>query len=174
MKNDLNHKSHIRYAALALILLCGSLAALAQGVISHPAKKKATPKNALPVKPAPQPKVEIFEHANYQGTSQSINANTSLLPPPLGSIEGGKHGNVSSLKVNVKGWVVFWEGKEYNENEDQLWVEGPTVISDLSKLHREHGNNHWGDRIRSISFSSAPPTGANNRRTIISRRTTVR
>lgn len=167
-------KFQIRCVALAVIVLCGSLAVLAQGVISHPSKKKVAPKNALPVKPASQPKVEVFEHANYQGSSLSVNTNTSLLPPPLGSAGGGKHGNVSSLKVNVKGWVVFWEGKEYNENEDQLWVEGPTVISDLSKLHREHGNNHWGDRIRSISFSSTPPTGNNNRRTIISRRTTVR
>lgn len=174
MKTASTRTFHIGYAALAIIVLCGSLTVLAQGVISHPAKKKVAPKNALPVKPAPQPKVELFEHANYLGASLSLNANTSLLPPPLGSIEGGKHGNVSSLKVNVKGWVVFWEGKEYNEGEDQLWVEGPTVISDLSKLHREHGNNHWGDRIRSISFSSVPPTGNNNRRTIISRRTTVR
>ncbi len=174
MKPASIRKFHVRYAALAVIVLCGSLAVLAQGVISHPAKKKTASKNALPVKSAPQPKVEIFEHANYQGASLSVNTNTSLLPPPLGSTEGGKHGNVSSLKVNVKGWVVFWEGKEYNEREDQLWVEGPTVISDLSKLHREHGNNHWGDRIRSISFSSVPPTGANNRRTVISRSTTVR
>lgn len=174
MKTVSIRKLQIRYAALAVIVLCGGLAALAQGIISHPAKKKAAPKNALPAKPAPPPKVEIFEHANYQGASLSINANTSLLPPPLGSIEGGKHGNVSSIKVNIKGWVVFWEGKEYNEGEDQLWVEGPTVISDLSKLHREHGNNHWGDRIRSISFSSVPPTGVNNRRTVISRRTNVR
>ncbi len=174
MKTASTRKSNIRYFLLAITVLCSSLAALAQGVITHPAQKSVAPKNAPPVKPAPQPKVMIFEHADYKGASLNVNANTSLLPPPLGSTQGGKHGNVSSLKVNAKGWVVFWEGKEYNESEDQLWVEGPTMISDLSKLHREHGNNHWGDRIRSISFSSVPPTGNNNRRTVISRRTTVR
>lgn len=174
MRTNSIRKFNVRYSVLAVIVLCGSLAAMAQGIISHPPKKNATTKNAAPVKPAPQPKVVVYEHLNYGGTSLAVNNNTALLPPPLGSIEGGKHGNVSSLKVNAKGWVVFWEGKEYNESEDQLWVEGPAVISDLSKLHREHGNNHWNDRIRSISFSSTPPTGSNGRRTVISRRTTVR
>lgn len=167
-------KLNIRYSVLFLIAMCGSLAALAQGIINHPTQKTAPSNKASLAKPAPQPRVIVYENANYQGDSLSVNSNTALLPPPLGSIEGGKHGNVSSLKVNVKGWVVFWEGKEYNEREDQLWVEGPTVISDLSKLHREHGNNHWNDRIRAISFSSVPPTGDNSRRTIISRRTAVR
>ncbi|MEO6727195.1 MAG: hypothetical protein ABIU20_08110 [Blastocatellia bacterium] len=178
MKSTLKLLTNTRVTTLALIFLCGNIAALAQGIVNHPVKKAASTKAAStkPVvsKPAPLPKIVVFEHANYQGAALDLNTNTSLLPPPLGSKEGGKHGNVSSLKVNVKGWVVFWEGKEYNEGEDQLWVEGPAVISDMSKLHRPHGNNHWGDRIRSVSFASGPPTGDNNRRTIITRQTTVR
>ncbi|MEP7340372.1 MAG: hypothetical protein ABI977_21760 [Acidobacteriota bacterium] len=174
VKSVTGSKRNARGATLALILLCGSLAVPAQGIINHPARKAAPNKNAIATKPAPPPKVMLFEYANYQGERINLNTNSSLLPPPLGSKDGGKHGNVSSLKVNVKGWVVFWEGKEYNEGEDQLWVEGPAIISDLSKLHRPHGNNHWGDRIRSVSFASSPPIGDNNRRTIISRRTSVR
>lgn len=141
-------------------------------LITHPLKKntKAKPK---PV-PTPLPKVMVYSEAEYKGETLIVNDNLPVLPAPLGTTEGGQHGKVSSLKIHAKGWVVFWEGKNYKESDDQLWVEGPAVISDLAKLHRPHGNNHWNDRILSVSFASAPPTGNNKNRTIITRKTNVR
>ncbi|MBS1809586.1 MAG: hypothetical protein JST84_15610 [Acidobacteria bacterium] len=148
------------------------------GLINHPVKKTAT-KSAAPkpkpvaAKPAP-PKVMMWGEANYKGESLTVNENLPVLPAPLGTTENGQHGKVSSLKVNSTGWVVFWEGKSFKESDDQLWVEGPAVISDLAQLHRPHGNNHWNDRILAVSFASAPPTGSNKNRTIITRKTNVR
>lgn len=146
------------------------------GLITHPVKKVATakPKSAPKAVPPPLPKVVIYSDAEYKGETLTINENLPVLPAPLGTTTGGQHGKVSSLKITTKGWVVFWEGKNFNEGDDQLWVEGPAVISDLAKLHRPHGNNHWNDRILAVSFGSAPPIGNNKNRTIITRKTNVR
>ena len=149
------------------------------GLITHPVKKaaKAKPKPAAPAPksaPAPLPKVVMFGEANYKGETLTINENLPVLPAPLGTTESGQHGKVSSLKSNTKGWVVFWEGKNFNEGDDELWVEGPAVVSDLAKLHRPHGNNHWNDRILAVSFASAPPSGNKKNRTVITRQTNVR
>lgn len=150
------------------------------GLITHPVKKAAKkpvpakPKPAPKVAPAPPPKVIMYGDANYKGEVLTINETLPILPAPLGTTESGQHGKVSSLKINAKGWVVFWEGKNFKESDDQLWVEGPAVISDLAKLHRPHGNNHWNDRILAVSFASNPPTGNNKNRTIIPHQTNVR
>ena len=147
------------------------------GLINHLVKKTATknaaPKPKLTPKPVP-PKVMMWGEANYQGDLRSVNENLPVLPALLGTTESGQHGKVSSLKINATGWVVFWEGKSLKEGDDQLWVEGPAVISDLAQLHRPHGNNHWNDRILTVSFASSAPTGSNKNRTIITRKTNVR
>ena len=150
----------------------------AQGaLINHPFKK-STPRTVAPKpkpvpKPAP-PKVMLWSEANYKGESLSVNETLPVLPAPLGTTEGGQHGKVSSLKINTRGWVVLWEGKSFKESDDQLWIEGPAEVSDLAKLHRPHGNNHWNDRILAVSFSPGAPTGSNKNRTIITRKTNVR
>ncbi len=161
---------------LSLVALSVSNVLSQNGLITHPVKKvaKAKPKPVPKATPSPLPKVVIYDNADYNGESLTINETLSVLPAPLGTTIGGQHGKVSSLKINPKGWVVFWEGKNFNENDDQLWVEGPAVISDLAKLHRPHGNNHWNDRILAVSFATAPPTGNNKNRTIITRKTNVR
>jgi hypothetical protein len=158
-------------------LLCISVMTFAQGLIAKPEAKKAAARPKLAPRPAPkpaQPKVLIFEHANYGGEKLAVNDNLSTLPPPLGRTENGGHGQASSLKVNHNGWVVFWEGKNFRESDDQLWVQGPIVISDLSRLNRPHGNHHWGDRILAVSFPGGPPTGSDKNRTIIRKNTRVR
>lgn len=164
---------------LSLIALPLSTVLSQGGLITHPVKKsaKAKPKPAASVpKPshAPLPKVVLYGEANYKGEALTINESLPILPAPLGTTEAGQHGKVSSLKINANVWVVFWEGKYFNEGDDELWVEGPAVISDLAKLHRPHGNNHWNDRILAVSFASAPPSGKNKNRTVITRQTNVR
>lgn len=161
---------------LSLVALSVSNVLSQNGLITHPIKRtvKAKPKLAPKTTPAPLPKVVVYDNADYNGESLTINETLSVLPAPLGTTASGQHGKVSSIKITTKGWVVFWEGKNFNEGDDQLWVEGPAVISDLAKLHRPHGNNHWNDRILAVSFSTAPPTGNNKNRTIITRKTNVR
>src|SRR5436190_23760184 len=92
-------------------LLCISMAALAQGLITKPAAKKAAAGPKPAPRPAPKPappKVMIFEHAGYRGEKLVVNDNLPALPPPPGRTEHGNHGMASSLKVNHNGWVVFW------------------------------------------------------------------
>lgn len=157
----------------ALLAVVG-VAVMAQGIISHPARKKPLRVTSRPTpKPAP-PKVVMYEHAGYQGESLVVETNLPALPPPFNNTQGSLNGTASSLKVNFSGWVVFYEGRDFNDGKDQLWIQGPTTISDLSKLHRPHGNNHWGDRILSVSFPGHPPQNAKSNYTIISRSTTIR
>lgn len=90
------------------------------------------------------------------------------LPPPMGAADG----QASSMYVCSAQWAVFWESPNFDEGDDSLWVApvGPNYQWNLDNLHtigRPHGTNHWGDRIRGVSFTPVGPTGSNENRTII-------
>src|SRR3989442_6746964 len=108
----------------------------------------------------------MFENVEYGGRAFDVNDgdNIPLIPPPLG-------GNASSLYVYGPHWVTFWESPFYNAGDDQLWVAPPPagqywLFHNLHEFYRPHGNNHWGDRIKCVSFSGEP-TGDNDNRTIV-------
>jgi hypothetical protein len=112
--------------------------------------------------PAPAgQKATVYRNVGFGGEAVDITSNTAQLPSPL-------NGEVSSLKVdneNLK-WTVFWESENFDEGDDQLWIQGPRTIANLHTLHRPHGNNHWGDRIKAVSFSADGPQGDNDNRTV--------
>jgi len=112
----------------------------------------------------------LFENVGFQGAIYAVYEGASIpaIPPPMGSGDG----QTSSMKVyNFTFWITFWESPNFNEGDDSLWIapSGNGMFWPLDNLHtlrRPHGNNHWGDRIRAVSFSG-PPTGSNENRTII-------
>jgi len=117
----------------------------------------------------------LFENINFDGYVYTVNEgdHTSVIPPPMGSGDG----QASSMKVYSSQWITFWESPNFDEGDDSLWIEPAGVgffwsIPNLHTLGRPHGTNHWGDRIRGVSFSG-PPTGSNENRTIIHQDGTV-
>jgi hypothetical protein len=111
----------------------------------------------------------LYEHSNYGGYTFGVEygQNYPALAPPIGSGSG----QASSMYIYGPQWITFWESPNYHEGDDSLWVHPPPIgyiwtFDDLHRLNRPHGNNHWGDRIRCISFSGAP-TGSNENRTIV-------
>jgi hypothetical protein len=108
----------------------------------------------------------LFENVDQGGRSFSVNdgENVPLIPPPLG-------GQGSSIYVYGPHWITFWESAFYNAGNDQLWVAPPPagqywIFHNLHTFYRPHGNNHWGDLIKSVSFSGEP-VGDNDNRTIV-------
>jgi hypothetical protein len=113
--------------------------------------------NPLPI----AAKATIYRNVAFGGEALDITSNIPELPSPL-------YREVSSLKVeneNTK-WVVFWESKNFDDGDDQLWIQGSRTIKNLHTLRRPHGNNHWGDRIEAVSFSDVGPQGDNDNRTV--------
>lgn len=111
----------------------------------------------------------LSENINFNGFPYSVNEGEQipLIPPPMGSGDG----QASSMKVYSTQFITFWESPNFDEGDDSLWIESAGAgffwsIPNLHTLGRPHGNNHWGDRIRGVSFSG-PPTGSNENRTII-------
>src|SRR5262245_52761230 len=83
--------------------------------------------------------------------------NTSAIAPPMGADDG----QGSSMIVPSSTWITFWELPNFDGGGDSLWIEsaGPGFqwrLDNLHQLRRPHGNNHWGDRIRAVSFSGPP------------------
>lgn len=79
--------------------------------------------------------------------------------------------SISSMYVCASFWITFWEGEPFNEMNDSLWVaplpKGQFwLFRDLHKVGRPHGNNHWGNQIRAVSWSG-PPDGSSFSRTIV-------
>jgi hypothetical protein len=114
--------------------------------------------------------VTLYEHINFVGRTYDVNTDMDSFPDWPGTNDG----QTSSIKVFRKGWVRFWEGTDWDDSNDQLWVEGPMTnnpnLQNLHTLPRPHGNNHWGDRIRCISFpGQAPDLGDANQdnRTVV-------
>lgn len=108
------------------------------------------------------PKATIWEDADFGGRSLEIFESHPLLPFPF-------EFTASSLQVNLQPgeWIVFWEAREYDAKDDQLWISGSRSIANLHLLRRPHGKNHWGDRIRAISLPPGGPTGSNENRTVL-------
>jgi hypothetical protein len=110
----------------------------------------------------------MFENVDFGGTPFNVNngENIPVLPPPMGNGDG----QASSLHIFGPQWITFWESPFYDQGDDQLWIAPPPAgfyryIKNLHGLFRPHGNNHWGDRIRCVSFSGAP-SGDNDNRSI--------
>jgi len=108
-------------------------------------------------------KVILYEHVDYGGLAYAIDANTPVIPPPMGQGDG----QASSIHIYTNEWVTFWEGKDFDPGNDQLWVAPPGqgYQWNFANLHtqlscRPHGNNHWGDRIRGVSFPGTGPLGS--------------
>ena len=109
-------------------------------------------------------KVELFQNRDFGGARLAIDANTPQLPLPFGNRE------TSSLKVHTREWVKFYENDNFNEDDDVLWIEGDRPddpnLRNLHTLPRPHGNEHWGDRILSVSFPGGPPSAETTNCTI--------
>ena len=108
----------------------------------------------------------LFENTPPGGRTLdvSVGENIPVIPPPLG-------GQASAVFIYGPQWITFWESPNYDAGDDQFWAAPPPngyhwEITDLHRLYRPHGNNHWGDRIKGVSFSG-PPTGDNENRTIL-------
>jgi hypothetical protein len=111
----------------------------------------------------------LFENINIDGFRYTVNEGEQIpiIPPPMGSGDG----QTSSMEIFSTQWITFWESPNFDEGDDSLWIEPAGIgrfwqIDNLHILGRPHGTNHWGDRIRAVSFSG-PPTGSNENRTII-------
>ncbi len=105
-------------------------------------------------------KVILYENVDFGGFPYGIDTNTPVIPPPMGSGDG----QASSIHIYTNEWVTFWEGINFNQGNDQLWVAppGPGYVWNFKNLHtlcRPHGNNRWGDRIRGVSFPGTGPSG---------------
>lgn len=115
------------------------------------------------------PAALLYENVGFQGYVFGVEngQNIPVIPPPMGSGDG----QASSMYVYGPQWITFWEAHNYNPGDDSLWIHPPRqgymwVLDNLHRLCRPHGTNHWGDRIRGVSFSGAP-TGSNENRTVI-------
>jgi hypothetical protein len=113
---------------------------------------------------------QLYENVDFGGRAFHVESgqHVAVIPPPIGSGDG----QASSIHITADQWIVFWEAKNYDEGDDQLWIAPPPAgtrwaLSDLHDLPRPHGNNHWGDRILAVSFPGGPPTGNNENRTIV-------
>lgn len=111
----------------------------------------------------------LYEHINYAGYTYPVNDGENLpaIPPPMGA----DHGQASSMYVYSPQWITFWESPNYDQGDDSLWIAPPKPghrweFANLHQLGRPHGTNHWGDRIRCVSFSGGP-TGSNENRTVV-------
>ena len=104
----------------------------------------------------------LYQDVNFGGWSDIVNdgQNIPVLPPPYDN-------NASSMKVDIPYWVTLWESPNYNQSDDQFWIEtaGPGYHWEFPNLHttwRPHGSNHWGDLISAVSFSGAPTGDTDN------------
>jgi len=94
------------------------------------------------------PTTTLWWDTNKGGSSLTTDSSASKLWKHFGD----DHGQASSLEVTGLEWVVFHENEGEDDGDDNLWIHGPKYIANLHTLHRLHGNNHWGDRIRSVEF----------------------
>src|SRR5580704_1315419 len=109
----------------------------------------------------------LFVNVDFGGPAYTIVDGQSQAPLPPPWYENG-----SSVTYTSGQWVTFWESDDYGQSGgDSLWLapldpSNTWYIRNLHTLCRPHGNNHWGDLIKSMSFSG-PPTGATDDRTIL-------
>jgi hypothetical protein len=104
--------------------------------------------------------VVIYKDVPFAGDTLEITQNTPQLP----SLDR----QASSIKItnDPNKWTIFWETKNYDSGDDQLWVQGSRTFRDLTQVSRPHGNNQWNDRISAVSFADTLPDTNDENRTI--------
>jgi hypothetical protein len=117
----------------------------------------------------------------FVGNRIAIPEGSDAAPLPAPWSNGSGEASSLILAGPTRSWAVLWETSK-NSGDDSLWIapipDGWAFM--LWSLHtgtgsgfppgmldRPHGNNHWGDRIRGVTWTPNPPSGDNDNRTIL-------